>query len=97
MRHVTATAMIRSVLRRSSDEAATLTANDYPPLPTLAPEMTVMEAVRSVVNDGWELAVVLHSDPRLVTSRTVIRSLLNVTEMSSPSDASRAAMRHAHS
>ena len=85
MRHVTATSMIRSALRCGSNPAATLTPDDYPPLVSLAPDMTVIDAVRSVVDDGWELAVVMHAEPRLITSRTVIRSLLHSNDYSSDS------------
>jgi hypothetical protein len=77
MRHVTAASMIRSALRCTSHPGARLAPDDYPPLFTLPPEMTVMDAVRSVVDSGWELAVVLHTEPRLISSRTVIRSLLH--------------------
>jgi hypothetical protein len=77
MRHVTAATMIRSALRSGSSPAATLTPEDYPPLLTLAPDTTIMDAVRSIVDTGWELAVVLHTEPRLITSRAVIRSLLS--------------------
>lgn len=87
MRHVTATAMIRSALRCSSNPAATLTPDDYPPLLTLLPDMTVIDAVRSVVDNGWEVAVVMHPEPRLITSRTVIRSLLNATNICPVPDA----------
>jgi hypothetical protein len=80
MRHVTATSMIRSALRCNSNPASALTPDDYPPLMTLLPDMTVMDAVRSVVDNGWDLAVVMHAEPRLITSRTVIRSLLNFHE-----------------
>jgi hypothetical protein len=87
MRHVTATSMIRSALRCTSNPAAALTPDDYPPLLTLPPDMTVLDAVRSVVDNGWELAVVLHDEPRLITSRTVIRSLLNSSGTTSTPDA----------
>lgn len=87
MRHVTATSMIRSALRATSIPAARLLPDDYPPLLTLPGDMTVIEAVRSVVDSGWDLAVVLQSEPRLITSRTIIRSLLNSTSTTSISDA----------
>lgn len=87
MRHVTATSMIRSALRCGSNPAATLRPDDYPPLLTLLPDMTVIDAVRSVVDNGWEVAIVMHPEPRLITSRTVIRSLLNSNDISPGPDA----------
>lgn len=88
MRHVTATSLIRSALRCASGPSATLTPDDFPPLLTLLPEMTVINAVRSVVDNGWDLAVVMHTEPRLITARTVIRSLLNYSDISPGTGAS---------
>ena len=54
---------------------------------TLSPDITVMDAVRAAVDSGWALAVVPHAEPRLITSRTVIRSLLNSNSTTSIQDA----------
>jgi hypothetical protein len=75
-RHLTAGALMRSASRRSTGPDEVLHAGDYPPLLVFAPETTLLEAAGLAVEMGWELAVVNDREPRLITTRSVFRSLL---------------------
>lgn len=76
MRHVTAGALLASAATRSLPPSSPLVAADYPPLVTFPPDLSLMAAVRLIVEPGWERAVVLDPIPRLITPRAVLRSLL---------------------
>jgi hypothetical protein len=75
-RHLTAGALMRSASRRSTGPDEILHAADYPPLLVFTPETTLLEAAGLAVEMGWELAVVNDREPRLITTRSVFRSLL---------------------
>lgn len=75
-RHVTAGALIRSAAHRSTGPDELLHADDYPPLLVFAPETTLLEAAGLAIQMGWEVAVVNDDEPRLITTRSVFRSLL---------------------
>jgi hypothetical protein len=76
IRHVTVSLMMASAVRHGTTPAATLIPSDYPQLPVFASEMTVFEAAVAVVETGWELAVVMDQDPRVITARSVYCSLV---------------------
>jgi len=76
MRHVTAAAMVRSAIQRSTQPEEPLHAEDYETLHVFAPETSVVEAARLVVETGWEVAIVSDPEARLITSRAVFRTLL---------------------
>lgn len=76
MRHVTAGALLSSAARRTLPPSSPLEAADYPLLMTFESEMTLLEAVRLIIEPGWDHAVVMDPVPRLITPRSVLRSLL---------------------
>jgi hypothetical protein len=76
MRHVTAAAMVRSALQRSTPRELPGHAEDYELLRVLALEMTLVEAALLVVEPGWEVAIVKDAEIRLITSCPVFRTLL---------------------
>ena len=76
-RLITTTAMVRSALRASSAPDAPLCPHDYDRLLTIAPDIALLDAARSMVAGGWEMAIVTCIEPRLITSQTVFRSLLH--------------------
>ena len=76
IRHVTVPAMVASAARHSSNPDAVLIASDYPQLPVFAGEMPLLDAAVLVVETGWDLAVVMDNEPRLITARSVYRALL---------------------
>ncbi len=76
MRHVTAAAMVRSAVQRSTQPEEPLHAEDYETLRVFAPETSLVEAARLVVETGWEMAIVSDPEARMITSRTVFRTLL---------------------
>jgi hypothetical protein len=78
-RHLTAGALVRSAARSSSGPEAELYADDYAPLLVFAPDTTLLEAAGLAVEIGWELAIVNDANPRLITPRSVFRSLLGST------------------
>lgn len=86
MRHVTAAAMVRSAVKRSTQPEEPLHAEDYEMLRVFAPETTLVEAARLVVETGWEVAIVNDTEARMITSRTVFRALLQ-SELRDDSDA----------
>ena len=90
MRHVTAGAMVRAALRISSTPSVSLQPDDYELLPSFEPETPLFDAARSIVETGWNLAVVRTHEPKLVTSRAVFRSLLGHTVCPASSAGSRA-------
>ncbi len=75
-RLVTATAMLRSAVRGTSAPDALLCPLDYEPLLTLSPETSLFDAARSVVEVGWEIAMVSGADPQLIAAQSVFRALL---------------------
>jgi hypothetical protein len=75
-RHLTAGTLMRSASKRASGPDDVLHADDYPPLLVFAPDTTLLEAAGLAVDMGWELAVVNDDEPRLISTRTVFRSLL---------------------
>jgi hypothetical protein len=76
IRHVTVPAMVASATRRSSSHDAVLIASDYPKLPVFAGEMPLLAAAVLVAKTGWDLAVVMDNEPRLITARSVYRALV---------------------
>jgi len=81
IRHVTVPAMVASAVRNRSTPSATLVADDYPRLPVFAAQMPLLDAAVLVAETGWELAVVMADEPRVVTARTVYRALLGPVTM----------------
>ena len=77
MRLVTAAALLCSAARRASPPDSPLVAVDYQPLPSFASDMTLLEAARLIVETGWDRAIVMDPLPRIVTPRSVLRSLLD--------------------
>ena len=76
IRHVTVPAMVASAVRRCSTPDAALEPDDYSLLPVFAADMSVFDAAVLVVETGWSLAVVIDREPRLITARSVYRSLV---------------------
>lgn len=76
MRHVRAAAMVRGAVQRSTVPEEPLHAEDYEMLRVFAPETTLVEAARLVVETGWEVVLVNDAAARLITSRTVFRAPL---------------------
>ena len=79
MRHVTAGALLCSAARRSTAPGWPLEANDYDPLPMFPSEMSLLDAARLIVETRWEFAVVMDREPKLITPRAVLRSLLDIS------------------
>ncbi len=84
IRHITVSSMMASAVRNGSPPDAALVASDYSPLPVFAAEMTVFEAAVAVVETGWELAVVMDADPRVITARSVYCSLVSPKTVNVP-------------
>jgi hypothetical protein len=76
IRHVTVPSMVSSAVRRGSGPDAALTPSDYATMPAFAPEMRLLDAAVMVVETGWDLAVVMDREPRVITARSVYRALL---------------------
>ena len=76
MRHLTAGALLTSAARRTLPPSSPLEAADYPLLMTFESEMTLLDAVRLIIEPGWDYAVVMDPVPRLITPRSVLRSVL---------------------
>lgn len=76
IRHVTVPALVASAVRHSSSRDVVLVAGDYPKLPVFAGEMPLLDAAVLVVETGWDLAVVMDREPRLITARSVYRALV---------------------
>jgi hypothetical protein len=76
IRHVTVPMMVASAARRCSAPCASLTACDYPPMPVFTSEMPLIDAAVLVVETGWDLAVVMAREPRVITARSVYRALV---------------------
>ena len=77
LRHVTAGALVRSAVTRCSGPQSELEPLDYSVLTQFYPDMLLLEAAGLVVSTGWEIAVVAHAEPKLITPRSVFRGLLN--------------------
>jgi hypothetical protein len=84
IRHVTVSSMMASAVRNGSAPDAVLVPTDYRQLPVFAAKMTVFEAAVAVVETGWELAVVMDADPRVITARSVYSSLVSPKPRSGP-------------
>ncbi len=76
IRHVTVPAMIASAVRQGSAPDALLVPGDYPTLPVFPSETPVLDAAASVVASGWDLAIVMADEPRVITARSVYRALV---------------------
>lgn len=76
IRHVTVPAMIASAVRQGSAPDALLVAGDYPTLPVFPAGTPVLDAAASVVESGWDLAIVMADEPRVITARSVYRALV---------------------
>jgi len=83
IRHVTVPAMVASAVRHCSSPDAVLAACDYPKLPVFAGEMPLLDAAVLVVETGWDLAVVMDREPRLITARSVYRAMVGAGTMPS--------------
>ncbi len=84
IRHVTVSLMMASAVRHGSTPDAALVPADYPQLPVFVAETTVFEAAVAVVETGWELAVVMDEDPRVITARSVYYSLVSPKKVVEP-------------
>jgi len=76
IRHVTVPAMVASAVRHCSSPDAVLAACDYPTLPVFDAEVPLLDAAASVLETGWDLAVVMDREPRLITARSVYRAMV---------------------
>lgn len=76
VRHVTVPTMMASAVRRATNPSTALAPGDYPELPVLAATMSMLDAAVSVLNTGWELAIVMADDVRVITARSVYRALV---------------------
>jgi hypothetical protein len=74
--HLTAGALVRSAAKRRSGPDEVLHPEDYEPLPIFGPDTTLMDAATLSIESGWEFAIVNDVEPRLITPRSVFRSLL---------------------
>jgi hypothetical protein len=77
MRHVTAGSLLTSATRRQSSPCSPLEADDYRPLLKFAPDMTLLDAARLIVETGWDHAIVMDLHPRLITPHSVLRSIVS--------------------
>jgi hypothetical protein len=84
VRHVTVPAMVASAVLRSSTLDTPLAASDYSSMPVFAAEMPLLDAAVLVAETGWDLAVVMAREPRVITARSVYRALLGSRTLSSP-------------
>ena len=84
VRHVTVPAMVASAVLRSSTLDTALVASDYTSIPVFAAEMPLLDAAVLVAETGWDLAVVMAREPRVITARSVYRALLGSRTSSSP-------------
>ena len=82
IRHLTVTSMVASACERRSSPDAAVQPCDHPRLPVFAAEMTLVDAAVRVIETGWELAVVLDREPRVVSARSVYRALADRDLMS---------------
>ncbi len=82
IRHVTVPAMVASALRQGSTPDDELAPCDFTPLPVFAAEMPLLEAAVLVAEAGWELAVVMDGEPRVITARSVFRALVGTGTLS---------------
>jgi hypothetical protein len=76
IRHVTVPAMVASAVRCSSNPDAALVPRDYAPMPVFAAAMRLLDAALLVVETGWDVAVVMDREPRVITARSVYRALV---------------------
>jgi hypothetical protein len=96
IRHVTVPTMVASAARRCSPPDTVLRACDYPSMPLFAAEMPLLDAAVLVVETGWDLAVVMAREPRVITARSVYRALVgSVAPSMAPPSTSRFCARMA--
>lgn len=76
MRHVTAGALLCSAAKRSTPPSSPLEAVDYEPLLKFASDMSLLDAAKLIIEPGWDYALVMDPVPRLITPRSVLRSLV---------------------
>lgn len=84
IRHVTVPAMVASAARRRSTPGDVLVPGDYTPQQVFAAAVPLLDAAVSVVETGWDLAVVMDREHKVITARSLYRALVG-------SDAARAA------
>ncbi len=75
-RHVTALAMVRSAMQRLSKPDDPLCPSDYEILPSFSPEVALIDAARSAMETGWNVAVVRAGELRMITADAVFRGLV---------------------
>ena len=75
-RHVTALAMVRSAMHRLSKPDDPLCPSDYEILPSFSPEAALIDAARSAMKNGWNVAVVRGRELRMITADAVFRGLV---------------------
>jgi hypothetical protein len=75
IRHLTIPAMVASAVRRGTPAGPVLIPSDFAVLPVFTADTRLVDAAASVVLSGWDLAVVMADEPRLITARTVYRAL----------------------
>ena len=75
-RHVTALAMVRSAMHRLSKPDDPLFPSDYEILPSFSPEVALIDAARSAMETGWNVAVVRARELRMITADAVFRGLV---------------------
>ena len=75
-RHVTALAMARSAMHRLSKPDDPLCPFDYEILPSFSPEVALIDAARSAMESGWNVAVVRARELRMITADEVFRGLV---------------------
>jgi hypothetical protein len=68
--------MVQSAVRCGTAPTAALVPADYVVLPVFAARMKVLDAALLVVDTGWELAVVMDDEPKVITARSVYRAVL---------------------
>jgi hypothetical protein len=81
IRHVTVPAMVASAVRRRTTPHDVLVPCDYPLLSVMASQMPLLEAAVLVVETGWEVAVIIDHEPRVITARAVYRALVASGEL----------------
>jgi hypothetical protein len=90
VRHLTVPTMVASAVRRRLTPETVLAPDDFPRLPIVSPDLLLSGAALSIVEHGWELAVVFDHDPlrnessaSMITARAVYRALVNSSDASS--------------
>jgi hypothetical protein len=84
IRHITVASMIASAVRRQPAPGALLEPEDYPVLPVLSSDMSLLDAAVHVVENGWDIAIVLGDEPRAISALSVYRALMHTSDHRSP-------------